>query len=42
MRGFKASKTLSGIETGADDLASPRQKGFKASKTLSGIETRDR
>ncbi len=39
--GFKASKTLSGIETryiGKFD-SDEHKSGFKASKTLSGIET---
>ena len=37
---FKASKTLSGIETLAVlPLCLYSQMGFKASKTLSGIET---
>ena len=37
--GFKASKTLSGIETLWSLLIRLLLKGFKASKTLSGIET---
>ena len=39
MKCFKASKTLSGIETGLDDALAAICSGFKASKTLSGIET---
>ena len=37
--GFKASKTLSGIETTNQKYFVILAKGFKASKTLSGIET---
>ncbi len=38
--GFKASKTLSGIETQANNSIHGKAKlRFKASKTLSGIET---
>ena len=36
---FKASKTLSGIETVDRGLGIPVPRSFKASKTLSGIET---
>ncbi len=39
-KSFKASKTLSGIETKAEEEAFTLKQRFKASKTLSGIETR--
>ncbi len=37
--GFKASKTLLGIETDGQILRHDKEFGFKASKTLLGIET---
>ena len=37
--GFKASKTLSGIETALQSAIQANAGSFKASKTLSGIET---
>ncbi len=36
---FKASETLLGIETNAEEKASDKAYGFKASETLLGIET---